>query len=281
MTNTPSRVWLVTGSSTGFGRSIAKAALAAGDRVMVTARKPEQLDDLVNAHPEHARAATLDITKPEDCESALRATLAAFGRLDVLVNNAGFGLLGALEETSDSELRHNFETNFFGPVNMIRAALPTFRAQRSGHLINMSAAAAISNYAGFSIYGAAKLALEGVSESLAAELAPLGVKVTIVQPGPFRTDFIGRSLQRAGQRIAEYDQTSGKFWTLLSTINGKQPGDPDKAAAAILQVVAADRPPLRLLLGSYAVAKARKKLSALTAEVDQWQSVATSTDFSR
>lgn len=206
MTTHASRVWIVTGSSTGFGRSIVRAALSAGARVLATAREPDQLSDMLAEFPDRTRSARLNVTAPDQCAAAVAQALSTFGRIDVLVNNAGFGMVGAVEETSDRELRDVFETNFFGPMNMIRAALPTLRAQRSGHIINMSAAAAISNYAGFSAYGGAKCALEGASESLAAELAPHGVKVTIVQPGPSeRTSSEDRS---AAPRTASPSMTA-------------------------------------------------------------------------
>jgi NAD(P)-dependent dehydrogenase (short-subunit alcohol dehydrogenase family) len=199
-------VWLITGCSRGLGRALATHVLARGHRLVATTRTPTQLDDLVAQHPETCRALALDVTKPSQVKAAVAQAAEAFGRIDVVVNNAGCGLVGALEELSDDQITRNFDTNFFGALEVIRAALPILRPQRSGQIVNISAAAAISNYAGFSIYGAAKWALEGVSESLSTELMPLGIKVIIVQPGPFRTDFIGRSLERAGNHIADYDR---------------------------------------------------------------------------
>jgi NAD(P)-dependent dehydrogenase (short-subunit alcohol dehydrogenase family) len=192
---------------------------------------------------------------------------------------SGYGLIGALEEVSDDQIQRNFDTNLFGAINMIRAVLPALRQQKSGHIVNMSAIAGFSNELGFSIYGGAKFALKGVSEALHGEVGPLGIKVTIVEPGPFRTDFIGRSLDRAEHNLDEYQQTVGKFLQFLDKIEGTQPGDPDKAAQVLIQVVNSDNPPLRLVLGKYAYSKFRKKIESLTAELDAWEQIAASTDF--
>ena len=277
---TPSRVWLITGCSSGFGLALATAVLARGQRVVATARRPESFADLAARHPETCRAIVLDVTDPAQVKSRVAEAAAAFGRIDVLVNNAGYGLVGAFEELGEEQIARNFETNFFGAMNVIRAVLPILRSQSSGHIVNISAAAVISNYAGFSIYGASKWALEGVSESLAAELKPLGIKVTIVQPGPFRTDFISRSMERAANHIADYDRTSGKFLRFLETMSGKQPGDPAKAAEAIIAAVESDTPPLRLVLGKYANDKTRKKLADAEKERAAWEHVGLPTDFS-
>jgi len=278
--NPLSRVWLITGCSSGFGLALATAALERGHRVVATARQPQSLAALAERFPETCRALALDVTDAGQIAAVVAETTAVFGRLDVLVNNAGYGLIGAFEELGADQIARNFSVNFFGALEMIRAALPAFRAQKSGHLVNMSAAAAISNYAGFSIYGASKWALEGVSESLAAELKPLGIKVTLVQPGPFRTDFIGRSLERPEHHLADYDRTSGKFLRYLETVDGKQPGDPAKAAAAILAAVESETPPLRLVLGKYANEKARKKSVDLERERAAWEATGAPTDFS-
>ncbi len=217
----------------------------------------------------------LDITDADQ----VREVISAAGQLDVLVNNAGFGLIGAVEECSDEQIRRNVETNFFGPLNVIRAALPGLRAQRSGHIVNISAAAAISNYAGFGIYGGAKAALELMSESLRLELASLGIKVTLVQPGPFRTVFIARGLEKAATQIDDYQASAGKFARFLDSMNGKQPGDPAKAAEAIVRMVIEGEAPLHLPLGKYVVKKFRDKAAALTREAEKWEAVAVGTDF--
>ena len=273
------RVWLITGCSSGLGRALASRVLAHGQRVLATARDADTLAELAASHPETCRALALDVTDAAQVKAVVAEAAEVFGRLNVVVNNAGYGLLGAFEELGAEQIARNFATNFFGALEVIRAALPILRAQGSGHLVNISAAAVISNYAGFSIYGATKWALEGVSEALALELKPLGIKVTIVQPGPFRTDFIARSLERGENHLADYDRTSGKFLRLLETMHGKQPGDPDKAAEAILAAVEADAPPLRLVLGKYAHDKVRKKLAATADELTQWQHAGLPTEF--
>jgi NAD(P)-dependent dehydrogenase (short-subunit alcohol dehydrogenase family) len=276
---TTARVWLITGCSSGFGASLAAAVLARGERVVATARNAEALSELAAQFPDTCRALALDVTDATQVKSVVAQAVEAFGRLDVVVNNAGYGLAGAFEELGTQQIARNFDTNFFGALEVIRAALPVLRAQGSGHIVNISAAAVISNYAGFSIYGATKWALEGVSESLAAELKPLGIKVTIVQPGPFRTDFIARSLKRAESQIADYDRTSGKFARFLETMEGKQPGDPARAAEAIIAAVESDAPPLRLVLGKYANDKLRKKLADAERERAAWEHVGLPTDF--
>jgi len=276
---TPSRVWLITGCSSGFGRALATAVLARGQWVVATARRLESIAPLAERHPETCRAITLDVTDSAQVKSAVAEAAAAFGRIDVVVNNAGYGLIGAFEELGEEQIARNFSVNFFGALEVIRATLPILRAQGSGHIVNISAAAVISNYAGFSIYGATKWALEGVSESLAAELKPLGIKVTIVQPGPFRTDFISRSLERAENHLADYDRTSGKFLRFLETMEGKQPGDPARAAEAIIAAVESDTPPSRLVLGKYANDKARKKFTDAEKERAAWEHVGVPTDF--
>jgi NAD(P)-dependent dehydrogenase (short-subunit alcohol dehydrogenase family) len=276
---TPSRVWLITGCSSGFGLALASAVLARGQRVIATARHLSALADLTARFPETCRVLALDVTDPSQVKSVVGQAREFFDRLDVVVNNAGYGLIGAFEELGAEQISRNFQTNFFGALEVIRAALPILRAEGRGHIVNISAAAVIANYAGFSIYGATKWALEGVSESLAAELKPLGIKVTIVQPGPFRTDFIARSLERAESHIADYDRTSGKFQRFLETMHGKQPGDPAAAAEAIIAAVESDAPPLRLVLGKYANDKTRKKLADAERERALWEQVGLSADF--
>ena len=275
---TPSRVWLITGCSSGFGLALVSALLSREQRVIATARQPGSLAELAARYPETCRTLTLDVTDAAQVKAAVAEGAAAFGRLDVVVNNAGYGLIGAFEELGTEQIARNFSVNLFGAFEVIRAALPILRAQGSGHIVNISAAAVISNYAGFSIYGATKWALEGVSESLAAELKPLGIKVTIVQPGPFRTDFISRSLERAENPIADYDRTSGRFLRLLETMNGKQPGDPARAAEAIIAAVESSTPPLRLVLGKYAHDKARKKFADAEKERAGWEHIGWPTD---
>lgn len=272
------KVWFITGCSTGFGRELALAALSQGDEVVATARKVEALAELTERWPEHCRALELDVTNFDSIPGVVAEAIAAFGRIDVLVNNAGYGLVGPVEETSREQTQQNFAVNFFGPLELIRAVLPHFRARKSGRIVNMSAAAAISNYAGFGIYGAAKCALEGLSESLAQEGKSFGLKVTLVQPGPFRTDFVARSLEKTEGAIPEYANTAGRFARLIESMHGKQPGDPARAALAIVQAVDADRPPMRLVLGKYAIDKARRDWSQREAELREWENAGISAD---
>jgi NAD(P)-dependent dehydrogenase (short-subunit alcohol dehydrogenase family) len=274
------KVWLITGCSSGFGRALAEAALSRGDRVVVTARNIATIADFATRWPAASHLATLDVTDFAQIRAVVAETVSVFGRLDVLVNNAGYGLLGSLEEATDAQIRRNFEVNFFGPLELIRCALPHFRAAKSGRVLNISAAAAITNYAGFGIYGSAKCALEGISESLAAEVRAFGVKVTIVQPGPFRTDFISRSLDRSEQALSEYESSSGKFASFINGIDGKQPGDVVAAAQVMLQAVDAEKPPLRLVLGKYAFEKSKRALTTRDAELKTWEAASLAADGS-
>ena len=271
------KTWFITGCSSGFGRALVEAALSREQRVIATARDIRSIADLEQAN--RCQVMTLDITEASEIPLVIQAAAEVWGGLDVIVNNAGYGLIGAVEECGEEQIRRNFETNFFGPLNVMRAALPLLRAQKSGHIVNISAAAAISNYAGFGIYGGAKAALELVSESLRAELAPLGIKVTLVQPGPFRTEFISRGVEKATDLISDYDATSGRFAKFLASMNGKQPGDPARAAKAIVETVLNGEAPLRLPLGKYVVKKLRDKAAALTREADKWEALAASTEF--
>jgi NAD(P)-dependent dehydrogenase (short-subunit alcohol dehydrogenase family) len=273
------RVWFITGGSSGLGLALVRAVLEKGDRVIATSRGPSDLDELVENYPLTARKLLLDVSDDAEVQRVVKVAEGLFDRIDVVVNNAGYGLVGAFEELGVEQIARNFSVNFFGALGVIRAVLPRMRAAGSGHIINISAGAVIGNYPGFSIYGATKWALEGVSESLAAELKPLGIKVTIVQPGPFRTDFIGRSLERGEGTIAEYARTSGKFVDFLKSMEGKQVGDPAKAAGAIIAVVEASRPPLRLVLGKYADDKSRRKLVIAEKELGEWSGVGRETDF--
>jgi NAD(P)-dependent dehydrogenase (short-subunit alcohol dehydrogenase family) len=271
------KTWLVTGCSSGFGLRLVEAALAQGQRVVATARDLTNIRDLAGPN---CTVLTLDVTEPRSIASAVRAAHAFLGRLDVVINNAGYGLLGAVEECTDDQVRRCMETNYFGPLAVIRAVLPHLRQQRSGHIVNVSAAAALANYAGFGVYGAAKAALELMNESLSAELRPLGIKVTLVQPGPFRTNFIARGLEKAAQPIDDYAASAGKFAGFLASIDGKQPGDPGTAAALIVRTVLAGETPLRLPLGKYMIKKMRAKAATLTREAEHWESAAGGTDFS-
>lgn len=272
------RTWLITGCSSGFGLELVRAAAARGDRVVATMRNPAGfvVPDGVSGE---VMVKALDVIDEAQVRSVVAEVVRDFGRIDALVNNAGYGLVGSVEECTTEQIRRNIETNLMGPIFTMRAVLPVMRGQKGGHIINMSAAAAIENYAGFGVYGGAKYGLEGVSEAVAAEVRPFGVRVTLVQPGPFRTDFISRSMDRAAGTIAEYQPTVGKFAAFLEGVNGKQPGDPTKAAALIVSLVDVERPPLRLTLGKYAIGKVRRKQASVLRELEAWEERGMATDF--
>jgi NAD(P)-dependent dehydrogenase (short-subunit alcohol dehydrogenase family) len=278
MTNNP-KVWLITGSSTGFGRSLAEAVLVKGDRLIATARKPEQLSELVAHYPDTARAVRLDVTKPAEVREAVDAAVQNFGRIDVLVNNAGYGAVGAIEECSDEMIRRQMETNLFGVLDMMRAVLPVMRQQKGGHILNLSSVGGFVSFGAVGIYCATKFAVEALSEALSQEVSSLGIKVTIVEPGAFRTDFNGRSLVTPEQSIDDYAPVSGEFLKWLAEMDGKQPGDPNKAAQAMIRVVESDHPPLRLALGADAVSTMEAKLASVQAELDAWKSVSVDTAY--
>lgn len=271
------RVWFITGSSSGFGYAIAEAALLAGDHVIATARNLADLETLEHIGAGRCHILALDVTDQAQVARTIAEAQMIWGSLDVIVNNAGYGLLGAVEECSEEQIRRNFETNFFGALNVIRAVLPLLRHQKRGHIINISAAAVIANYPGFGIYGAAKAALESLSESLRLEVAAHGIKVTLVQPGPFRTKFIGKGMDRASS-TETYAGSSGKFAAYLDKVNGKQPGDPERAAALIVKMVQEGQAPLRLPLGKYAAKKIRDTAAAKVRELEIWEQVAGETD---
>lgn len=251
--------------------------MLAGDHVIATARRVADLEMLEHIGAGRCHILPLDVTDAGQVAQQVAAAQAVWGRLDVVVNNAGYGLLGAVEECSEEDIRRNFETNFFGALNVIRAALPILRHQKQGHIINISAAAAISNYAGFGIYGAAKAALESLSESLRLEVAAYGIKVTLVQPGPFRTRFIGKGMTHA-TATETYAGSSGKFAAYLEKVDGKQPGDPERAAALIVKMVQEGQAPLRLPLGKYAVKKVRDVTASRLRELEAWEQAAGETD---
>jgi NAD(P)-dependent dehydrogenase (short-subunit alcohol dehydrogenase family) len=273
------KVWFVTGSSTGFGRSLTEELLKKGDIVVATARKPEQLADLVAKYPDRAKAIRLDVTKPQEISEAVEAAIAAFGRIDVLVNNAGYGTIGAIEEVSDEVLRRQYETNVFGALAVTRAVLPQMRQQRSGYILNLSSVGGMVSFPGAGIYCSTKFALEGISEALAKEVASLGIKVIIVEPGAFRTDFNGRSLVMDEPKIADYEEVLSDFRTWIQDMDGKQPGDPIKAAEAMIQAVESDNPPLRLTLGVDAIGAIEAKLDSVKTELNEWREVGTNTAY--
>jgi NAD(P)-dependent dehydrogenase (short-subunit alcohol dehydrogenase family) len=268
-----SRVWFITGASDGLGRALAEAALDRGDRVAATARDPERVADLADRG--RAVAIRLDVTAPAEVEAAIAAALEAFGRLDIVVNNAGYGLFGALEELSDDELRRAFETNVFGALAVTRAALPHLRRQRSGHIVQISSLEGVAPMvAGEAAYAGTKFAVEGVAEAVAADVAHLGIRVTIVEPGPLRTEFAAGAVARAPES-SDYAESVGKALEWFEGIAGRQPNDPALVAAAIAQAVDAPEPPLRLALGGEAVAAIREKLDRQRRELDAWEHVTT------
>jgi NAD(P)-dependent dehydrogenase (short-subunit alcohol dehydrogenase family) len=280
MSNTKSpRVWFITGSSSGFGLLLAKEALHRGDRVIATARDISKLDDLLKQHPDTARTFPLDVTKPAEIELVAQQAIAAFGQVDVLVNNAGYGVNGAIEEVSEDEFEPMFQTNIYGLIRTTRAFLPHFRQRRSGHIFNLSSIGGLIGGAGWGFYNVTKFAVEGFSEALAAEMKPLGVHVTVVEPGPFRTDFLGRSGKLAAKELPEYKDTAGKAREYLETQSGKQPGDPQKAVEAIIAVADSANPPLHLVLGKIALTRFRGKLAEWEKEIAAWEPVTVGADF--
>ena len=273
--------WLITGVSSGIGRALAEAALAEGHRVAGTVRKAEQIGDVERLAPGRATGVVLDVTSSDSVEAGVRQALDALGgRVDVLVNNAGWGLVGAVEETSDAEARDVFDTNFFGQLNIVRAVLPTLRAQGSGHIFAASAIGGFTGVPGLGVYSAAKAAVDVMNEAVAQEVAPFGIKVTILTLGIFRTNFASSSLKETSARIAAYDDgPSGKFRGFIGQLTGKQPNDPVRAAQAILKAAAADNPPLHLPLGQDALGVIGKKIAGLQADVAAWHDTAASVVF--
>ncbi len=279
MSDSKQRVWFITGASTGFGRELAQKVLERGDKLVATARKPEQLASLLESAPERCLTLPLDVTSQEQVDSAVAATIARFGQVDVLVNNAGYGVAGAIEEISDAELTPMLETNVLGLIRVTKAFLPQLRKQRSGHIINLSSIGGLIATPGFGFYNMTKFAVEGMSEALAGELKPLGIHVTLIEPGAFRTDFLGRSGVQAETQISDYDNTAGNGRRYFAANDGKQAGDPVRAAEAMIAVVESPNPPLRLLLGVAAYNRLQQKLSTWTAEIETWRETTLGADF--
>jgi NAD(P)-dependent dehydrogenase (short-subunit alcohol dehydrogenase family) len=273
-----SKVWLITGSSRGLGRALAEAVLALGHKLVATARDPAQLADLIERYGDQVRSCALDVTDPQAAANAVEAAVSAFGRLDVLVNNAGYGNIGSIEDTSLQDIRAQIETNLFGVINVTKAAIPIMREQRSGHIIQLSSVGGRVGAMGRAAYSAAKWGVEGFSEVLAKETAPLGIKVTIVEPGGFRTDFAGSST-KLNEGRPEYAATVGAAAKFQRDYDGKQPGDPAKAAVVIIQVATMDQPPLRLLLGSDAVRVVEQADLARFEADKKWRELSVSTDL--
>lgn len=271
--------WLITGCSTGLGRALAEAVIGAGHNAVVTARDAAAVADLVESAPERVLTAALDVTDPAQVASAVRQAVERFGQIDVLVNNAGYGYRAAVEEGDDADVRALFETHFFGTVAMIKEVLPGMRARRSGAIVNISSIGAQLTPVGSGYYSAAKAAIEGISGALRGELVPLGISVTIVEPGAFRTDFAGRSLVQSTTVIDDYAATAGQRRKENDTMHGNQPGDPAKAGNAIIAAVESPEPPAFLLLGPDALAAYRYRADARAAEIQKWEELTSSTDF--
>ncbi|CAG9168972.1 oxidoreductase [Cupriavidus respiraculi] len=273
-----SKVWFVTGASRGFGALIVREALRRGDRVVATARNPQAVLDVHGEQP-NLLALKLDVTREADAWQAVEQAIVRFSRIDVLVNNAGYGVLGAVEETSIEEAKAVFDTNVFGLLAVTRAVLPRMRRQGSGHVINISSLGGYAAYAGWGVYGATKFAVEGITEALAQEVGPLGIHATVVEPGFFRTDFLNdNSLVSTAAQIDDYAATVGAMREFSAGANHKQPGDPRKLVTAMLALVDSDTPPLRLPLGSDAVARIEEKNRFVLGELEGWRAIAVSTD---
>jgi len=273
------RVWFITGASRGLGALIAEAALADGNAVVAAGRNVAAIAERLGNSPALLPVA-LDVTDEAQAKAAVQAALEKFGRIDVLVNNAGFGLLGAIEESSDADVRRMYDTNVFGLLNITRAVLPTLRSQRAGHVINMSSIGGYRAAAGFGAYSSTKFAVEGLTEALSGELAPLGIHATVVEPGYFRTDFLdASSLMVAKEIIADYDATSGNVRRRAVEMNHNQPGNPEKLAQAMLELVDAPTPPLRLPLGTDTLKAIADKNAYVTQETETWKALSASTDF--
>jgi NAD(P)-dependent dehydrogenase (short-subunit alcohol dehydrogenase family) len=274
-----SDVWFITGCSTGFGRELAKLVLDRGYRAVITARDPDKIQDLTAGHEGRALALKLDVTDKAEVAEAVKQAEAKFGSIDVLVNNAGYGYVGAVEESDEAEVRAMVETNFFGLARMIHVVLPGMRRRRRGSIVNISSIGGLVGFPGVGYYNATKFAVEGLSEALSKEVAPLGIKVLVVEPGPFRTDWAGRSLKRSSRQIPEYAETAGAFRQRIEGGSGKQGGDPVRAGEAIIKALESDNMPLRLVLGAIALERARIKLAELRSELDAWEETTLSADY--
>lgn len=277
------KVWLITGANSGFGRAFTEAAVAAGDTVVAAARRTQTLDDLVAAHPGQVEAVELDVTDLAAGTAVVDGVVERHGRIDVLVNNAGRTHVGATEETTDADLRDLFDVHFFGPAGLVRAVLPTMRAHRSGAIVQLSSMGGQMSFAGFSAYSATKFALEGLSEALADEVRPLGIKVLIVEPGSFRTGLFGNASTSGADEenglIDDYKDTVGATRTMVAGGDGTQPGDPAKAAAAVIAALESEHTPLRLPLGADAVDAVLGHLDTVRTDVTAWETVTRHTDF--
>jgi len=274
-----SKIWFITGCSTGFGRELAKYVLESGHKAVVASRKTDDVKDIVADYPETSIAVQLDVTKADEIKSSVEKAIQKFGRIDVLVNNAGIGYFGAIEESEDDEVRRMFEINFWGLANMTKAVLPGMRAQRSGSIVNVASIGGLVGFPAVGYYNATKFAVDGFSDALSKEVAPLGIKVTVVAPSGFRTDWAGRSANNSKIVIDDYKTTAENNKNNIRGYSGKQPGDPVRAAKAIVKAVEAENPPLHLLLGVAALKGARNKLDVLKKDFDTWEDTTTGADF--
>jgi NAD(P)-dependent dehydrogenase (short-subunit alcohol dehydrogenase family) len=271
------RVWFITGASSGLGRELAEGALAWGERVIVTARDLDSLRDLERKHPDRVLAAKLDVRDPEQAREAVGAAIDEFGGIDVVVNNAGFGLFGPLEEIPDQDLRHEFDTNVFGAVNVLRAVLPIMRKQRSGHIVQISSLEGVAPaVAGETAYSGTKFAVEGIHEALAKEIDHLGIRVMIVEPGPIRTEFANGAIVTEPQN-PDYAESVGKALEWFADLAGNQPNDPARVATAIIAAIDSPEPPLRLALGEEAIEAIREKIDGQLADLEDWEKIGAST----
>ncbi len=273
------KVWLITGCSTGFGRELAIEVLKKGYPAIVTARRLTDIEDIVKNYAEKSLALELDVTKPDQIKAVVEKSVKRFGGIDVLVNNAGIGYFAAIEESEDDEVRRMFEINFFGLAKMTQEVLPFMRARKKGHIINIASIGGLVGFPTVGFYNATKFAVDGLSESLAKETAPLGIKVTIVAPSGFRTDWAGRSAKNSHIIIDDYEPTAHANKNTIRGYSGQQPGDPVRAAKAIISVVESPNPPLRLLLGKAALRGARTKLELLKKDIDAWEDTTVHADF--
>ncbi|GIP19329.1 short-chain dehydrogenase/reductase [Paenibacillus montaniterrae] len=274
------KVWFITGCSTGFGRQIAVQAIEAGYKVVVTARRVEQIQDIVSGHEENTLALPLDVTNDDQIKDAVQQTMDKFGRIDVLVNNAGIGYFSSVEESLEEETRRMFEINFWGLMHMTNAVLPHMRAQKSGHIINFSSIGGLTSFPTLGYYHATKYAVEGISESLAQELTPFNIAVTLIEPSGFRTDWGGRSSVKTDTQIPELkDSFVGQMLQGVQQNSGQESGDPVKAAAAVIKVVETPSPPLRLLLGKAAYQAATHKFTGMLSDIEEWKEITLNADF--
>lgn len=274
------RVWFVTGASTGFGKLLVEEILRRGERVIATARKIEPIEAFEREYPQQALSLVLDVTYPEQVTAAVNRAIGRFGRIDILVNNAGYGVAGAVEEVAEDEFLPMFDTNVLGLIRMTKAVVPHLRKQGSGHILNLSSIGGLIATPGVTYYNTSKFAVEGFSEGLAGEMEPLGVSVTAIEPGPFRTEFLGRSKKVAHSHIADYAESAGKSRSYFESQDGKQAGDPQKAVEAMITVVDSAEPPRNLLLGRSAYERFRKRLEQWNTTLEAWKETTLGADFS-